>query len=200
MCGWESSSCRGAEAAHGAEPTLTGKGCFPEGRILLSFATSHLCLCKLQGSALCPAEEPAEPSSLCHPESSSAPSHRQRPLIQSFTSNFTPPISRPWHLSTFQAALCGALSSQGRAQSSPRTAPKCCLPFIPPEKPLQLAKTIRGSPSLLKSLIAWAVLKAESGNHTCPACWIIWWEEKSTVRPLKHINVRVKTQKNHQEL
>lgn len=44
---------------------------------------------------------------------------------------------------------------------------------MPPEKPLQLAKTMRGSPSLFMSLMAWAVLKAESGNHTCPACWMI---------------------------
>lgn len=104
-------------------------------------------------------------------------------LNSSFTSDFIASISHPWHFTAFQAALCGALSSQARAKTSPRTAPKCCLPFIPPEKPLQFAKTIRGSPSLLKSLIASAVLKAESGNHTCPACWIIWWEAKCTVRP-----------------
>lgn len=42
------------------------------------------------------------------------------------------------------------------------------LPFIPPENPLQLANTIRGNPSLLKSLIACAVLYDESGNQTCP--------------------------------
>ena len=32
------------------------------------------------------------------------------------------------------------------------------LPFMPPENPLQLANTMRGSCSRLKSLIAWAVL------------------------------------------
>lgn len=47
------------------------------------------------------------------------------------------------------------------------------IPFIPPEKPLQLENTIRGKPSRFRSLMACAVLKAESGNHTCPACWII---------------------------
>lgn len=56
----------------------------------------------------------------------------------------------------------------------PSSPEPCQSPFIPPEKPLQLAKTIKGSPSRLKSLIAWKVLKAESGNQTCPACWIIY--------------------------
>mmetsp|Transcript_56351 Transcript_56351/g.154847 ORF Transcript_56351/g.154847 Transcript_56351/m.154847 type:complete len:256 (-) Transcript_56351:163-930(-) len=42
---------------------------------------------------------------------------------------------------------------------------------VPPEKPRQLAKTMRGRFSaLLKSAMAWAVLKAESGYQTCPAC------------------------------
>eukprot|EP00160_Parvularia_atlantis_P017284 Unigene5881_Nuclearia_a/m.17975 Unigene5881_Nuclearia_a/g.17975 ORF Unigene5881_Nuclearia_a/g.17975 Unigene5881_Nuclearia_a/m.17975 type:complete len:301 (+) Unigene5881_Nuclearia_a:796-1698(+) len=41
----------------------------------------------------------------------------------------------------------------------------------PPENPRQLAKIISGSSSpWLKSLIACAVLNAESGNQTCPAC------------------------------
>ena len=46
------------------------------------------------------------------------------------------------------------------------------IPFMPPEKPLQLANTMRGRPSRFRSLMAWAVLKAESGNHTWPACWM----------------------------
>ncbi len=54
-------------------------------------------------------------------------------------------------------------------------------PFIPPEKPLQLANTMSGSPSLLKSLMACAVLKAESGNHTCPACWMIYQKKHRTL-------------------
>lgn len=45
---------------------------------------------------------------------------------------------------------------------------------MPPEKPLQLANTIRGRCSRLKSEMAWAVLKAESGNHTWPACCRTW--------------------------
>lgn len=43
------------------------------------------------------------------------------------------------------------------------------LPFLPPEKPRMLAKITKGRPSLWKSLIASAVLYAESGYHTCPA-------------------------------
>ena len=46
------------------------------------------------------------------------------------------------------------------------------VPFIPPEKPRQLAKMMSGSSSRPKSLMACAVLYAESGNHTWPACWI----------------------------
>ena len=46
------------------------------------------------------------------------------------------------------------------------------LPLIPPENPLQLANMNNGSCSLSKSLMVWAVLKAESGYHTCPA-WLI---------------------------
>mmetsp|Transcript_32431 Transcript_32431/g.68213 ORF Transcript_32431/g.68213 Transcript_32431/m.68213 type:complete len:237 (+) Transcript_32431:1672-2382(+) len=42
---------------------------------------------------------------------------------------------------------------------------------VPPEKPRQLAKTMSGRFSAwLKSAIACAVLKAESGYQTCPAC------------------------------
>ena len=40
---------------------------------------------------------------------------------------------------------------------------------VPPLKPRQFANTINGSFSRLKSLIALAVLKDESGNHTCAA-------------------------------
>lgn len=50
------------------------------------------------------------------------------------------------------------------------------IPFIPPEKPLQLANTMRGRRSRLKSQMTWAVLKAESGNHTWPACCMTWNE------------------------
>lgn len=42
-------------------------------------------------------------------------------------------------------------------------------PFMPPEKPLQLAKINSGSSSFPKSWIACAVLYALSGNQTCPA-------------------------------
>lgn len=41
----------------------------------------------------------------------------------------------------------------------------CC----PPETPCQLTKMISGSPSWLKSNMAWAVLWAELGYHTWPA-------------------------------
>ena len=49
-----------------------------------------------------------------------------------------------------------------------------CEPLIPPLNPRQLAKMMRGSSSLLKSLIACAVLYAELGNHTWPACCVIF--------------------------
>mmetsp|Transcript_29803 Transcript_29803/g.65161 ORF Transcript_29803/g.65161 Transcript_29803/m.65161 type:complete len:205 (+) Transcript_29803:1280-1894(+) len=46
--------------------------------------------------------------------------------------------------------------------------------FLPPEKPRQFASSSSGSPSpVLKSRIACAVLYAESGNHTCPACMAV---------------------------
>lgn len=64
-------------------------------------------------------------------------------------------------------------------------APRALVPFMPLEKPLQLAKIISGRCSRLKSRIAWAVLKAESGNQTCPACWIIWKRRQAaSLRPV----------------
>mmetsp|Transcript_12103 Transcript_12103/g.38687 ORF Transcript_12103/g.38687 Transcript_12103/m.38687 type:complete len:263 (-) Transcript_12103:28-816(-) len=45
----------------------------------------------------------------------------------------------------------------------------------PPENPRQLAKMMSGSSSRLKSLMACAVLNAESGNHTWPA----WFHTRS---------------------
>lgn len=69
------------------------------------------------------------------------------------------------------------------------------VPFIPPEKPLQLANTMRGRPSLFRSLMAWAVLKAESGNQTCPACWIIYIykseNQHQCLAVCKHLNTRM---------
>lgn len=59
------------------------------------------------------------------------------------------------------------------------------VPFMPLEKPLQLAKIISGRCSRLKSRMAWAVLKAESGNQTCPACWIIWKRQRAAVLSLR---------------
>lgn len=56
------------------------------------------------------------------------------------------------------------------------------LPFIPPEKPLQFANTMSGRRSRLKSLMAWAVLKAESGNHTWPACWRTWHFKRTQIQ------------------
>lgn len=47
-----------------------------------------------------------------------------------------------------------------------KSKPNVNIPFIPPEKPRQLARMINGRPSCLKSLIHWAVLKEESGYHT----------------------------------
>ena len=61
-------------------------------------------------------------------------------------------------------------------------------PFMPPENPLQLAKIISGSLSLLKSLIACAVLYEESGNHTWPACWITY----NTHSEINGIQLKVK--------
>lgn len=43
----------------------------------------------------------------------------------------------------------------------------------PPEKPRQLANTISGRPSWLRSWIAWAVLWALSGYQTPPAWSIV---------------------------
>ena len=49
--------------------------------------------------------------------------------------------------------------------STPSNRSRC-----PPLKPRQLASTKSGRPSSPNSSIACAVLSAESGNHTCPAC------------------------------
>jgi hypothetical protein len=46
----------------------------------------------------------------------------------------------------------------------------------------QLAKMINGSSSTVKSRIACAVLYAESGNHTPPACGVTFWGVRVRVR------------------
>ena len=62
------------------------------------------------------------------------------------------------------AGLCIS-SDLGQARASSNMS------LRPPEKPRQLASTINGKPSpVLKSWMACAVLYAESGNQTCPAC------------------------------
>lgn len=63
------------------------------------------------------------------------------------------------------------------------------VPFIPPEKPLQLANTMRGRRSRLKSQIAWAVLKAESGNHTWPACCRTWRQHTQSSEEAKYHHI-----------
>ena len=64
-----------------------------------------------------------------------------------------------------------ALPCPGHPASHP---PTCSTPSnrsrCPPEKPRQLARMKRGSPSSPNSSIACAVLRAESGNQTWPAC------------------------------
>mmetsp|Transcript_11605 Transcript_11605/g.36759 ORF Transcript_11605/g.36759 Transcript_11605/m.36759 type:complete len:228 (-) Transcript_11605:630-1313(-) len=90
-------------------------------------------------------------------------------LIVGSTTTHEPPRSSP----------CGGMYTKTGA-SCLRSASTMYAPYlstspnmsrVPPEKPRQLAKMKTGSRSpWLKSERACAVLKAESGNHTCPAC------------------------------
>lgn len=83
---------------------------------------------------------------------------------------------------------CGVAGMLSVRHGTGMRAPLVQVPFMPLEKPRQLAKINSGRCSRLKSRMAWAVLKAESGNQTCPACWIICrrWQEAvlRLVRPV----------------
>mmetsp|Transcript_14907 Transcript_14907/g.36608 ORF Transcript_14907/g.36608 Transcript_14907/m.36608 type:complete len:258 (+) Transcript_14907:1037-1810(+) len=88
-------------------------------------------------------------------------------MLESMTTQAPPRSSPP----------CGMYTKMGCVYS--RSASTMYAPYLrispymsrrPPANPRQLAKMMSGRPSRFMSLMACAVLKAESGNHTWPAC------------------------------
>mmetsp|Transcript_15342 Transcript_15342/g.33136 ORF Transcript_15342/g.33136 Transcript_15342/m.33136 type:complete len:257 (+) Transcript_15342:678-1448(+) len=91
-----------------------------------------------------------------------------RLMVGSTTTHAPPRSSPPGGMYTNTGCLYSRSASTIMA---PYLSTSLYMSRVPPEKPRQLAKMNSGSCSpLLKSLIAVAVLKALSGNHTCPAC------------------------------